>query len=79
MRVVPSSSFNPVNLWVDYFQPRGTEDNILVSTTNDVEQDSVDDSLDSNEHGGDKFDDPSFVVRSVHVLGSDWFGEAVVW
>ena len=72
-------SFNPVNFWVDFFQPRGTKDDVLISTFDDVEQDPVDDSLDSNEHGGDKLDDPCFVFRSVHIFGLDQFREAVVW
>ena len=72
-------SFDPVDLWVDFFQPRGSKDDIFVSTSNDVEQDSVDDPFDLNECGGDKLDDPSFIVGSIHILGSDWFGEAVVW
>ena len=38
----------------------------------------MDDSFDTNERGGDKFDDSGFVVRSVHVFGADWLGEMIV-
>ena len=41
--------FSPIDLGVDFFQPRGAQDNILISTIDDVEQDSVDDSFDVNE------------------------------
>ena len=49
-------SFGPIDLGVDFFQPRGAQDNIFISTIDDVEQDSVDDSFDADECGGDKFD-----------------------
>ena len=36
--------------------------NVFISTIDDVEQDSVDDSFDANERGGDELDDTRFVV-----------------
>ena len=69
----------PVDSGVDSFQPGGTEDNIFISTIDNVEQDLVDDFFDLDEHGGDEFDDPCFVVRPVYIFGTDQFGEAVVW
>ena len=43
-----------------------------------MEQDSVDDSFDVNECGGDKLDDSRFIVWSIHISGTDWLGEAIV-
>ena len=43
-----------------------------------MEQYSVDDSFDVNECGGDELDDSWFIVWSVHILGADWLGEAMV-
>ena len=43
-----------------------------------MEQDSVDDSFDVNECGGDELDDSRFIVWSVHISGMDWLGEAIV-
>ena len=47
-------SFGPV----DSLQPRCPQNDIFISTIDDVEQDSVDDSFDADECGGDEFDDP---------------------
>ena len=52
----------PVDLGVDFFQPRGSQDDIFVSTVDDVEQDSVDDSFDADECGGNESDDSRFIV-----------------
>ena len=38
----------------------------------------MDDSFDANECGGDELDDSRFIVRSVHISGTDWLGEAIV-
>ena len=38
----------------------------------------MDDSFDSNEHGGDKLDDSCFIVGSIHIFGVDWLREVVV-
>ena len=43
-----------------------------------MEQDSVDDSLDADECGGDELDDSGFVVWSVYIPSVDWLGESVV-
>ena len=43
-----------------------------------MEQDSVDDSFDANERGGDELDDSRFIVWSIHISGTDWLGEAIV-
>ena len=43
-----------------------------------MEQDSVDDSFDADECGGDEFDDSGFIVWSIHVPSADWLGESVV-
>ena len=43
-----------------------------------MEQDSVDDSFDADERGGDEFDDSGFVVWSVYISGADWLGKAIV-
>ena len=39
----------------------------------------MDDSFDSDEYGGNKFDNACFVVRTIYVLGMDWFREAMTW
>ena len=39
----------------------------------------MDNSFDSGEYGGDELDDSCLVVRSIYILGMDWFREAVVW
>ena len=36
------------------------------------------DSFDADKCGGDEFDDSRFVVRSVHIFGTDWLGEVAV-
>ena len=38
----------------------------------------MDDPFDVNECGGDELDDSRFIVWSVHILGTDWLGEAMV-
>ena len=55
-------SFGPIDLGVDFLQPWGAQDDVFVSTIDDVEQSSVDDSFDANEGGSNEFDDPGFVV-----------------
>ena len=55
-------SFGPIDLGVDFLQPWGSQDNVLISTVDDVEQDSVDDSFDVDERGGDELDDSGFIV-----------------
>ena len=51
-------SFGPVDYGVDLFQLGSSQDDVFISTIDDVEQDSVDDPFDMNECGGDEFDDP---------------------
>ena len=36
------------------------------------------DSFDMDKCGSDEFDDSRFVVGSVHIVGTDWLGEAAV-
>ena len=38
----------------------------------------MDDSFDADERGGDEFDNSRFVIRSIHISGTDWLGKAVV-
>ena len=38
----------------------------------------MDDSFDMNECGGDELDGSGFIIRSVHIFGTDWLGKAVV-
>ena len=54
--------FGPVDLGIDFLKPRGSQDDVFVPTIDDVEQDSVDDSFDVNERGGDELDDSRFIV-----------------
>ena len=49
--------FSPVDHGVNIFQPGRAQDNVFISTIDDVEQDSEDDSLDADECGSDEFDD----------------------
>ena len=55
-------SFGPVDFRVDFLQPGCPQDDIFISTIDDVEQDSVDDSFDANECGGDELDGSGFIV-----------------
>ena len=71
-------SFGPVDFRVDFLQPGCPQDDIFISTIDDVEQDSVDDSFDVDKCGGDELDNSGFIVRSVHVSGTDWLGKAVI-
>ena len=47
----------PINDWVDFSEPEVSQDDILISTVDDVEKDLVYNSLDSNKEGGDELDD----------------------
>ena len=39
----------------------------------------MDDSFDPDEHGGDEFDNPCFIVRAIHIFGSNWYREMMMW
>ena len=36
------------------------------------------DSFDANKCGGDELDNTRFIVRSVHIFGTNWLREAIV-
>ena len=69
----------PVDQGVCLFQPGDPQDDILISTADDVEENKVDDSFNPDKHGGNEFDDSCTVVGTINVLGVNGFRESVVW
>ena len=67
----------PISQGVYFFQSGGAKDDVLIPTIDDVEQNSVDDPFNLDKHGSDELDDTCLVVRAIHILGMDWFREAV--
>ena len=61
----------PINEGVGLLQPGVSQDDILISTVDDVEENSVNNVFYLDKHGGDVLDDPCTIVGTINVLGTN--------
>ena len=55
-----------------FFQPRDSKDDVFISTIDDVEKNTMDDSFDADEHSRDVLDCSRIVVGATTLLA--WMG-----
>ena len=72
------SSLLSINEGIDFSKPWVSQDDLFISTVDNVEQDSVYNAIDPDEDGSDELDKSSFIVGSIDISGIDGFWEVML-